>query len=87
MQTSDPLFSNKYIKGFALVPTYLMLALLIAKLPIYLWFFLMLGIFIVTDALYTFVFSLFESNKAKTFVYVAVILFQLAVIFLIFNIR
>jgi hypothetical protein len=87
MQTKDSLFSNKYLKGLALIPTYLMLGLLIASLPIYLWFALILVIFIVTDVLYNYVFSLFESNKAKIFVYACVILFQFAVIFLMFNIR
>jgi hypothetical protein len=87
MQTSDSLFSNKYLKGVALIPTYLIFALLIASLPIYLWFILMLVVFIVTDVLYNFTFSLFESNKVKIFVYVGVVLFQLAVFLLLFNIR
>ncbi|WDE13737.1 hypothetical protein [Thalassomonas haliotis] len=88
MQTSTSIFFNKYMKGIALIPIHLMLALLIAKLPIVIWLVAIIAILVITDKLYNLAFSREDSShKEKSLIYVGIIASQFGLIILIFSIQ
>ena len=84
-QQEIKMYLNRYVKGIAFIPTYLVVVLVLSQVNLLLMLAVMGLVLYVTDKMYLSIFTRGLGWVKSSLIYMAILLFQLALLFLLFG--